>query len=199
MRTICACLALSACAAQSGCATQAGLPSPEPVVDAYVAAIQSGDADALYALMTEESRQALSRDELQRVLSEQKDELAEHAASLAAEDRDVTAHAEVRFDDGEIISLDLDEGRFGVTAADALPAAARTPAQALGQLRRVLARRSYAGLLRVLSPTTRAAVERDLRSLVEGLDDPEALEVVRVGDSATGGVPGGHGVTLRHE
>ena len=37
--------------------------------------------------------------------------------------------------------------------------------QALEQLRRVLARRSYAGLLRVLSRETRDAIERDLRGL----------------------------------
>jgi hypothetical protein len=49
--------------------------------------------------------------------------------------------------------------------------------QALEQLRCVLVRRSYAGLVRVLMPATRSATEADLPSLVEGLERPEALEV----------------------
>src|SRR5690606_38469092 len=105
----------------------------------------------------------------------------------------------VRYDDGEVVTLDLEEGGFRVTAADALPAAAKTPEQALGQLRRVLARRSYAGLLRVLSPRTRAAIEQDLRTLVDGLEEPDSLDVEIVGDRATVTVPGGHHVILQRQ
>src|SRR5262249_58777916 len=111
----------------------------------------------------------------------------------------VKAHARVRYPDGEEATLDLEDGRFRIAAADALPAGARTPAQALEQLRRVLARRSYAGLLRVLSPATRSAIENDIRSLVEGLEQPEGLEVQVAGDTATVQIPGGHEVKLRRE
>ena len=111
--------------------------------------------------------------------------------------RDTTAFTTFTTDLG--VALDLDEGRFHVTAADALPAAATTPEQALGQLRKVLARRSYVGLLQVLSPKTRAAMEADLQSLVEGLDEPGALDVQVVGDSAVIQVPGGHRVELRRQ
>ena len=79
---------------------------------------------------------------------------------------------------------------FAVTAAGAVPGGGRTPEEALDQLRRVLARRSYAGLMRVLSPATRAAVEQDLRGLVNGLDRPETLPVTLTGDSASITVPG---------
>jgi hypothetical protein len=180
----------------TGCAGQTTVPDPAPAIDAYAEALERGDADAVYGMMSEESRRAISRDEIGRVL---KRELAEHAEEVRAEDRALTARAELRYDDGEVVSLDLEDGEFRVTAADALPAAAKTPAQALGQLRRVLARRSYAGLMRVLSPRTRAAIERDLRSLVDGLTDPESLEIEVVGDSATVEIPGGHKVNLRRE
>ncbi|MGH7295028.1 MAG: hypothetical protein ACRELB_08845, partial [Polyangiaceae bacterium] len=70
---------------------------------------------------------------------------------------------------------------------------------ALEQLRRVLARRSYAGLMRVLSPTTRAAVENDLRTLVDGLGEPGTLPVQTSGDTAVVKVPGGHQVKLKRE
>src|SRR5690606_15063917 len=95
--------------------------------------------------------------------------------------------------------LELRDGRFWVTAAGALPGGSRTPEQALEQLRRVLARRSYAGLMRVLTPSTRAAIEQDLRSLVEGLERPDTLEVEVSGDAATVEVPGGHSVKLKRE
>jgi hypothetical protein len=183
----------------AGCAASTAVPAPKPVVDSYTDAIARGDADALWGMMSEESRRTTSKEELTRVLKEQKTELTEHANSLGSSERVIAAQAEVRYGDGEVVSLDLDDGRFRVTAADALPAAAKTPTGALTQLRRVLARRSYAGLLRVLSPRTRAAVERDLRSLVEGLEQPEALDVEVVGDSATIDLPGGHQVRLRRE
>jgi len=175
------------------------MPEPDPVVDAYAAAVRAGDADAIYRMMSAESRRATSRDEIARVLKEQRAELTLHAEAIAAKERVVTARAEVRYDDGEVVSLDLDDGQFKVTAADALPAAAKTPEQALSQLRGVLARRSYAGLLRVLSPRTRAAMEQDIRTLVEGLNEPESLQIEVVGDAATVTVPGGHQVKLRRE
>ena len=59
--------------------------------------------------------------------------------------------------------------------------------------------RSYAGLMRVLTASTRAAIEQDLRSLVEGLERPETLHVEVSGDSATVGVPGGHSVKLKRD
>jgi hypothetical protein len=186
-------------ASLAACTQQQTIPAPEPMIDAYAEALNNKDAEAIYGMMSDESRRAISKEELRRVLDEQNKELGEHAKGVSSEERVLHARAEVRYDDGEVVSLDLDNGRFKVTAADALPAAAKTPAQALTQLRRVLARRSYAGLLRVLSPRTRAAIERDLRSLVEGLTDPEALSVDVVGDAATVDVPGGHQVKLRRE
>ncbi len=186
------------CAA-SGCATKATVPDPDPAITAYTEAIRRGDADAIYEMMSEESKRAISRDELRRIVKDQRKELNEHVSGLDSPERNVKARAQVRYDDGEVVTLDLFEGGFLVTAADALPAAARTPAQALGQLRRVLARRSYAGLLRVLSPRTRSAIESDLRSLVEGLDDPETLDIEVEGDKADVRVPGGHQVKLRRE
>jgi hypothetical protein len=95
--------------------------------------------------------------------------------------------------------LDLEGGHFRVSAAAGLPAGARTPAQALGELRGALARRSYAALVRVLSGETRSALEGDMRSLVEGLEHPDALDVRAHGETAEVEVPGGHKVLLKRE
>lgn len=133
------------------------------------------------------------------MVTDQKSELVDQAKQLGDPSVRLKTEATVRYGDGEQAALTVEEGEYRLSAADALPAEARSPAQALDQLRRVLARRSYAGLIRVLSPRTRAAIEEDLRSLVEGLEEPEGLDVEITGDSAVVMVPGGHIVRLRRE
>lgn len=192
-------LALAA-AASAACASSS-LPDPRDAVKAYSDAASRGDSDAIYDMLSDKGRAALSRDEVRKIVAEERAELADQAKSLAGQNVGVKTRARVRYPDGEIATLELDEDEqaFKISAADALPAGARTPEQALEQLRRVLARRSYAGLMRVLSPATRSAIESDLRSLVEGLEQPEGLEVKIAGDSATVQVPGGHEIRLKRE
>jgi hypothetical protein len=184
--------------ASMGCGSSS-IPDPREAAEAYAAAAAKGDADAIYEMLSERGQRTLSREEVRKLVADEREELKAQAEALTAPGVVVKARATVRFADGERASLDLEEGEFRVTAADGLPAGARTPTQALEQLRRVLARRSYAGLVRVLSPSTRAAIENDLRSLVQGLEDPEGLEVDVRGDAAVILVPGGHEVRLRRE
>ncbi|MGO8999167.1 MAG: hypothetical protein ACLQVI_38065 [Polyangiaceae bacterium] len=175
------------------------VPDPKVAADAFGRAAARGDADAIYAMMTDSARKERSRDDVRAIVTDLRRELAEEGSALAAKDVRVEATARLRFADGEEAALDLQNGKFYVTSAGALPGGARTPEEALDQLRRVLARRSYAGLMRVLSPATRAAVERDLRGLVSGLDRPETLPVTIAGDTASIAVPGGHHVRLKRE
>jgi D-serine deaminase-like pyridoxal phosphate-dependent protein len=185
-------LSLSACASTS-------VPDPHDAARAYADAAARGDGAALYAMMTTTSQHARSREDVKRLVDDEKSELAEQGKELARPDVRVEATARLRYADGEEAALELREGHYGITAAGALPGGARTPEEALDQLRRVLARRSYAGLMRVLSPSTRAAVENDLRALVDGLDQPGTLVVHVVGETAVVQVPGGHQVKLKRE
>ena len=182
----------------AGCGSMR-VPDPHDALRAYAAAAARGDSDALYAMMTTSSQRARSRSELGALVSDERGELAEQARALEGRDVRIDATARLRFADGEEAAMDLHDGRYWVTAAGALPGGARTPEEALDQLRRVLARRSYAGLMRVLSPQTRASVESDLRALVDGLGEPGALPVQLTGDVAVVVVPGGHSVKLRRE
>jgi hypothetical protein len=196
----CALRPLVAAGALSSASCVAGrVPDPRDAADAYAHAAQRGDADGLYTMMTTDSRQARGREQVRALVTDERTELAEQAKGLTGKDVRVEATARLRFADGEEAALDLHDGRYWITAAGALPGGARTPEEALDQLRRVLARRSYAGLLRLLSPATRAAVENDVRALVEGLDEPAALPVQVTGDAAVVSVPGGHRVKLRRE
>jgi hypothetical protein len=185
-------------AASIGCATS-GVPDPADAVHAYASAAAKGDADALYRMMTKASREARSKADAAQMVAGERDELAEQGRELERADTRIEATARIRYADGEEAALDLHDGRYAVTAAGTLPGGARTPEQALDQLRRVLARRSYQALMRVLSPSTRAAVENDLRALVDGLAAPDTLPVQVDGDAAVVPVPGGHQVKLKRE
>jgi len=178
----------------------ASMPDPRVAADAYADAIDRADVDAIYNMLDEETRRSLTREDVRLLVADQRQELSDRAKALRSKDTRVRASARIRFPDGEDAVLDLaEDGRFRIASADALPAGARTPTQALDQLRRVLARRSYAGLLRVLSTPTRSTLENDVRSLVDGLQNPEDLEVQLSGDSATVRVPGGRLIKLRRE
>lgn len=189
-------VSLVACLA--GCASQR-IPDPEEARRAYARAAQAGDGDALYAMMTEESRRSLGLDGARRGAADAKDELAARGQALAGPGVVARVEARTRFDDGEVVALTVEDGAPKLTHAHALPARARTPAQALDQLRRALARRSYAGLVRLLSKETRASMERDLSRLVTSLERPDALDVRVTGDKATVDLGGGHRVRLRRE
>ncbi len=185
-------LCSAACAARS-------VPDPRAAARAYGDAAARGDAGALYAMMSSSSRRDRSPDDIARIVADERAELAEQGAALTQTGSRVAATARFRYADGEEAALDLREGRYWVTSAGALPGGGRTPEEAIEQLRRVLARRSYAGLMRVLSPATRAAIENDVRGFVDGLNEPATLPVQVTGDAATVVVPGGHQVKLKRE
>ena len=185
-------LSLCSCASRQ-------VPDPHAAAAAYASAAARGDGAALYAMLSTPSREARSAAQVTQMVAEEREELAEQARALQGPDVRVEATARLRYADGEEAALELRDGRYRVTAAGALPGGAKTPEEALDQLRRVLARRSYAGLMRVLSPATRASIEADLRALVDGLDKPGTLPVQVTGDTAVVPVPGGHQVKLRRE
>lgn len=182
----------------AGCGIGA-IPDPKDAADDYAKAATRGDGERIYDMMTSEGQKARTRDDVKKIVESERQELADQAKAMTAPSTRVQATARLRFDDGEETALELRGGRFWVTAAGALPGGAHTPEAALDQLRRVVARRSYAGMLRVLTPRTRAMIEQDLRSLVEGLENPDTLSVHVTGDSATVIVPGGHHVRLKRE
>jgi len=184
--------------ALAGCASS-DVPDPRSAAHVYAEAAARGDADAIYGMMTKAAQKQRTKDDVRKIVLAEREELVEQARALGSKDARVEATARLKFEDGEEAALDLKDGRFYVTSAGALPGGARTPEQALDQLRRVVARRSYAGLMRVLSPATRAAMEQDLRTLVDGLERPETLPVQVTGDNATVSVPGGHHVRLKRD
>ncbi len=84
----------------------------------------------------------------------------------------------LRWADGTEVTLVLENGVFRIASAGYLPAGGATPEQtALAGFRDVLKRRSYPGILRLLSPALRAAVEGQLKGLETALDQPDATKM----------------------
>jgi hypothetical protein len=189
-------LALSGLA--GGCA-EARLPDPKLVAAQYAEAAKSGDSERIYALLSRGAQRDFGHQGTRELVQQAKAELRQQAAALLGPAMKVQAAAEISFADGESALFDLEDGRFHLSSLGTVPSRARTPSQALGDFRRALARRSYAALLGVLSPETRGALEGELKSLVEGLENPETLDVKVSGDNAVVDVPGGHQVKLRRE
>jgi hypothetical protein len=186
-------------AALAGACQGPRVADPGAVVRAYSAAAQAGDSDAIYGLLSQRSRRDLGRAGTRQLVLDARKELQSQGRFLSTPDAKAEAIAVIRYDDGERADLELEGGVFRVSSAAALPASARTPAEALGGLRQALARRSYAALVRLMSAETRSALEANLNGLVEGLEDPETLDVDVQGDAAEVGVPGGHVVKLKRE
>jgi hypothetical protein len=153
----------------------------------------------VHALLAAEPRRSLGRSGVARALADGRAEINATARSAARASAAVVATAAVRYVDGEVAELVVEPDGFRISAAAGLPSQARTPEAALADLRGALARRSYPALLRVLAGPTRAALDEDLRSLVEGLTDPDSLGIRLRGDLAEVDVPGGHRVTLKRE
>jgi len=203
-----AALAASLCAL--GCGAPALTP-PDAAVRAYAEATARGDSAALHAMLSEEARRGLTLEELRARVGDAKAELAEHGAlalrtielDASRADAAVSPPLEIRadalLDGGARASLTLEDGGFAIDDGDLLPTRARSPVAVLARLRAALARRDYAALVRLLSPTSARALEESLGSLVEGLDQPDALLIDERGDGAVVRVPGGHVVRLRRE
>lgn len=191
-------LAIPGFCALAGC-SRASLPDPKSAASAYAKAAKEGNAGALYAMLTRSAQRTYGPAGARSLVRDTRRELFDRGQSLADPACRVVSRAQLRFADGELADLEVEDGRFRIASAGALPAGARTPAQALGELRQALARRSYPSLLRVLSRDRRTSLEEDLRSLVTGLEEPEALDIKVNGDAAEVLVPGGHVVKLKRE
>jgi hypothetical protein len=168
-------------------------------VASYAQALARGDDDAVWAMMSNQAKTQWGQERVRQRLKADRTELAHQATSFASSGAKADTFAKVALVRGHEAHLTWDGKEFRIASADVLPGGARTPEQALTELRWALQLRSFDALVGLLSPTTRRALEQDLKSLVEGLEAPQALDVKQVGDVATVVVPGGHQVRLHRQ
>jgi hypothetical protein len=191
---------VAALAALSGgaCASQS-LPDPRDAARRWAEAVQAGDGSAAYALLTATARRAHGRQGVARLLHSERSELLALGRAAAAPDAVLETSADVDFGNDRRARVVLEDGRFRVAAAGALPVGALTPRDALRELREVLARRSFAGLLRVLTRESAEELETGLAKVVDALSEPAGVDLDVEGRRATAQLPGGHRVTLERE
>lgn len=181
-----------------GCSRPA-VPDPKVAALEFARAAQAGDHAAVYALMTEQSKMQYGPTQTKALVEDAKGELKRTGTALEQGPLAVQARAEIRYSDGEQAVLELEEGHFRVAELGTLPSGAVTPAQALSELRVALARRSYPALMRVMTSSSRGTMENNTRSLVNGLEEPETLDIDVEGDRAEVELPDGHTVRLKRE
>jgi hypothetical protein len=181
-----------------GCA-EARFPDAKRVAARYAEAARRGDSGQIYSLLSSEGQRNYGRQGTERLVRQAQAELRRQGAALLEPQSRVHTAAEIRFDDGESALFELEDGAFRLSSLGTVPSRARSPAQALADFRRALARRSYTALLGVLSSETRGALEGDVKSLLDGLENPETLDLKISGDNALVNVPGGHQVKLRRD
>ena len=177
----------------------AQLPDPRLTAQRWNEALQRGDTDAVYGLLSTSAREALGRKGVEQVLARDRKELIGSATAATSANARVETSARVEYSEERIASVVLEGGAFRVEAAAALPARAASPEDALRELREVLARRSFAGLLRVLTADAARSVDAQLASVVEALGDPATVDIEVDGRRATARLPGGHTVKLERE
>ncbi|MBN1608834.1 MAG: hypothetical protein JW940_19565 [Polyangiaceae bacterium] len=182
-----------------GCAREQSLPDPDPVVRRFAAAARRGDGDAIYAMLSADAQREYGRDGVRVLVAQSALELAREGEALEKGPRTIDQVARLRLSHGEIVVLTLEGDAFKVSSAGVLPARARTPPEALAELRDALSQRSYAALIRVLSGDTGSTLDGELNGLIRGLEHPDMLEPRISGDRAEVSVPGGHWVKLRRE
>jgi hypothetical protein len=189
---------LIAALALFGCAQQA-LPDPRVAARRWADALASGNEAAVYALLSDEGQRAHGREGVARLLAADRRELVALGRATTAPSAVLETRADVAFGADRRARVVLEDGRFRVAAAGALPAGAESPRDALRELRDVLVQRSFAGLLRVLTRESAQSLDGGLEDLVDALAEPSTLRVDVEGRRATAQLPGGHTVTLERE
>jgi hypothetical protein len=172
------------------------IPEPGPVVARFAEASRKGDHQTIYQLLSKEAQRSLGAARVKQLVAEQRTELASNATGLTAKEARTEVTVEARFIDGGTAVFALEQGELRVNSAAALPSHASTPQQALVELREVLQRRSYPGLLSVLTRNSAAGFEAQLESLVKALGDAPFLNIEINGNRAVVTLPQGHRVEL---
>lgn len=172
-----ACVVVVLAASSVGCLSGVSVPDPKAAAKAWADAAAAGDADTLHGMLTKRSQAELPKAEVARIVKESPGELKDQAAQIKKKSESITTVAILQYEDGTSVALELENGVFRIASAGYLPAGGATPEQTALAFRDVLKRRSYPGILRLLSPALRAAVEGQLKGLETALDQPDATKM----------------------
>jgi len=172
---------------------------PGSALEAYVDAVRADDVDAAHGLLSESLRAEVSAEELGRLMTENREELAAQASEIEAEAAAIQAVAVQPLEGGEQVRMVLEDGGWAIDGGVVSAPGLRTPMATIRAFRRALQRRSLPGTLRVLSREPRAELEAELSRIVEETEDELDLEVEIRGNRARVRTTGGREITLVRE
>jgi hypothetical protein len=175
-----------------------GAPPPaDATLDAVRRAMMEGDAEALFALSTSETKAVHGLDGVTDLVAEGRDELRQtaHALEKVAVQMEVT----LRFEDGDPVALVVEDGAYRLHGAMLGGASLGSPEDAVLALRAALERRSLQGVLRVLTTERRRAILTEMDALSESARDPLDYDVKITGDKAVVRLPGRTMIFLERE
>ncbi len=180
----------------AGCAS-ARIPDPEPVARRFARACERGDARAVRELLGADQQRALDQSAVRARLAERGN--AARCRALAEGPLSTHTTATMQYATGETATVVTESGAPRIAAAGALPGGAGTPEGALASFRSTLVRWLAGSALGPLTASTRERTDARLRTLAEGLANPQSLLVEVAGDRAKVDVEPGHFVSLRRE
>src|SRR6476620_10236040 len=90
----------------------AQLPDPKLAAQRWNEALQRGDADAVYALLSTSAREALGHQGVEQVLTRDRNELIAAAASATNANARVETSARIEYTEERIASVVLEDGAF---------------------------------------------------------------------------------------
>jgi hypothetical protein len=151
---------------------------PDAALRQYVEAIEQGDIDAAYDLLSASQQHRTSREEFRQLAQDYPVELEAQARELRRQMVEpVPVVADIQLQSGEVATFALEGGRWRVIEGAAGSVSLSSPLQAVRAIRRALLRRSYRGAIRVLARESRAQIEDEISRITEGLEDEESLSI----------------------
>ncbi|MEM9193438.1 MAG: hypothetical protein AAGF12_29965 [Myxococcota bacterium] len=181
------------------CGGTAATEAPAGTLQSYVRSVNASQADDAYELLDDRTRSEIDLERFRQLFEENQAELRDQSAALVRPNTRTVARAEVALENGETVTLVLENGRWmvdgGVLGAPTL----RTPRDAVLALRNALYRRSLASVVRVLAQEPRAELEADIGAFLEDTADDLDLRVEIHGNTASVWTTNGREITLVRE
>ncbi len=194
---LCGALVLGGCAG-GGSITR----PPDTLARDYADALRRGDADAVYAMLDEETRASVDLETLRAQMAETQAELEEQAQAIEAALLDpqlVSTGARVPLAHDQHATLVVEGTRWRIlgTVLDAVSLA--TPRDAVLAFRSALGRRSLRGVERVLARQPRSEIEAQIQRFLMDTEDELDLDVDIQGNDATVRTASGRVIRLVRE
>jgi hypothetical protein len=181
-----------------GCGA-AVLPDPHTAARAFAEAVQSGEAARVYALLDEDTRNAVTEAEVATLLAANGRDLTALAAALTERSAGVSPTARVDLGHGDEATLVVEGEGFRIDGGAIALVTLSTPEQAVRALRSALQQGDLRAVLRVLSRDTRTDIETELERVLEETEDALDIEVAESGDEAVVRLTGGRTLHLLRE